>query len=121
MNSPTSCWHFSMYFQVLTNGTLQEVLAGYGMVIEDSDYLFRDRFKTILRAYFRTTFNNVKSTFWFNYFILNDSSANYFWTSVVIPIELHPSYMYASAGPDFGGVTDWHQSFGYSELSVFKT
>lgn len=44
-----------------------------------------------------------------------------FCTCVVIPIELHPSYMYASAGPDFGGVTDWYQSFGYSELSVFKT
>jgi hypothetical protein len=36
MNSPTSCWRFSMYFQVLSNGTLLEVLAGYGMVIEDS-------------------------------------------------------------------------------------
>ena len=27
------------------------------------------------------------------------------YTCVVIPIELHPSGMYASAGPDFGGVT----------------
>ena len=44
MNSPISCWHFSMYFQVLTNGTLLEVLAGHGMVIEDSDYSFGDRF-----------------------------------------------------------------------------
>ena len=37
MNSPTSCWHFSMYFQVFSYGTLLEVLAGHGMVIEDSD------------------------------------------------------------------------------------
>jgi hypothetical protein len=59
MNSP----HFSMYFQVLTNGTLQEVLAGHGMVIEDSDYSLGDRFKTILRAYFRTTFNDVNTIF----------------------------------------------------------
>ena len=29
--------HFSMYFQVLNNDTLLEVLAGHGMVIEDSD------------------------------------------------------------------------------------
>ena len=29
---------FSMYFQVLSNGTLLEVLAGHGMVIEDSGY-----------------------------------------------------------------------------------
>ena len=45
----------------LSNGTLLEVLAGHGMVIEDSDYLYGDRFKTILRAYFRTTFNNVNT------------------------------------------------------------
>ena len=42
-------------------------------------------------------------------------------TCVVVPIEVHPSYMYASAGPDFGGVTDWYQSIGYRELGVFKT
>jgi hypothetical protein len=52
-----------MYFQVLSNGTLQEVLAGYGMVIEDSDLIIWGPFLTILMAYFRTTFNNVKSTF----------------------------------------------------------
>ena len=94
-----------MYFQILTYGTLQEVLAGHGMVIEDSDYLYRDRLKTILRAYFRTTFNNVNLTFLIKLFILNDSNENHFWTCVVIPIELHPSYMYASAGPDSRGVT----------------
>lgn len=30
MNSPTSCRHFSMYFQVLSNGTLLEVWQGMG-------------------------------------------------------------------------------------------
>ena len=28
---------FSIYFQVISNGTLLEVLAGHGMVTEDSD------------------------------------------------------------------------------------
>ena len=43
------------------------------------------------------------------------------YTCVVIPIELHPSGMNASAGPDFGGVTDWYQSLGYREFGNFKT
>ena len=43
------------------------------------------------------------------------------YTCVVIPIELHPSGMYASAGPDFGAVTDWYQCLGYRELGDFKT
>ena len=42
-------------------------------------------------------------------------------TCVVIPIELHPSDVKASAEPDSGGVTDWYQSLGYRELGDFKT
>ena len=50
-----------MYFQVLSNGKLLEVLAGHGMVIKDSDIHMGTVFLTILRAYFRTNFNNVNS------------------------------------------------------------
>ena len=40
-------------------------------------------------------------------------------TCVVVPIEYRPSDMYASAGPDFGGVTDYYQSLGYKALGIF--
>ena len=50
MNSPTSCWRFSMYFQVFSKGTLLEALAGHGMVIEDSDIYTGTVSNYILRA-----------------------------------------------------------------------
>ena len=37
-----------MYFRVLSHGTLLEVLAGHGMVIEDSDLIIWGPFLTIL-------------------------------------------------------------------------
>ena len=32
-----------------------------------------------------------------------------------------PMKLLSAANHFFGGVTDWYQIFGYSELSVFKT